>query len=135
MGGSHLKSFHLVRWPSQNLGVSTGQDGVDAACALAHPICISSMVQIQLLIRPTAGCSPKLPVRWNKKVSAVRSQLGRSVSHRGKAHGRDRCAGNKYHIVTSPLGRQHEVKEKKKTCHRPGTFGNDVLSVDKTHEG
>lgn len=76
------------------------------------------MAQIQLLIRPTARCSPMLPVRWNEKVSAVRSQLGRSVSHRGKAHGRDRRAGNKYRIVTSPLGRQHEGRKNKHAIAR-----------------
>jgi hypothetical protein len=73
--------------------------------------------QIQLLIRPTARRSPKLPVRWNRKSPPSDPNWERSVSHRGKAHGRDRRAGNTYRIVTSPLERQHEGRKMSSPVH------------------
>lgn len=86
----------------------------DAAGSLAHAICIPSLVQaqIQLLIRPTARQSPKVTsVMELKKSPPSDPNWERSVSHRGKAHGRDRRAGNTHRIGldwTRPLGRQHE---------------------------
>lgn len=47
----------------------------DAACALAHAICIPSLVQaqIQLLIRPTARQSPKVTSVMEQK--SLRRQI------------------------------------------------------------
>lgn len=102
-----------------SLGLSTGYDGLDAASSSARLLHISpSYGGYPAAYSPTAVAA--YPAPWNK-VSAIKDQLRDSVSHCGKAHGRDHSAGTKHGTVTGWPGTDRVERQK-------GPGSNDMPS-------